>query len=304
MSLYIGKTPVVAASAIGGDPLDLPPELAKIAYDDFGETPEVRRQALTDLRKRIAELPDQKDRLEDVSDANLIRFVRGRKYNLDKALETTIALQNFCNDHPDWLTPTGEELLLGGAADDFCTMLPKPDKKNRRVYVMFAARGLKYFTKEFVEANPDAMIKLSIWMLNQISRDPYVQVAGLIVVNTFQNFTMSDNLSMSRMAPISHHLASFSFFNKCACIRLAGTFFVEAPVLYRAIFELAKVFLSAKIRDRIFFLGTDCAPLHSMVEDVSVLPTSLGGGTADDAITGWVTQQVALTTAEAQQKKG
>lgn len=298
MSLSIGCIPEHTSA----DPLDLSPELAKIALDDFGETPTLRRQALLDLRQLITELPDPNDRLEDVSDSNLIRFIRGRKYDLEKALETTIALQKFNIEHPDWITATEEELLMGGVTDHFCAMLSKPDKKYRKVFVMFPARGVKYFTDDFVKAHPNAMIKFNLWMFDRISRDPHVQVAGLIIINSFQNFTLNDNLRMSRMAPMSHQLATFSFFNKCACIRLAGAFMVEAPILMRAIFGLAKVFLTAKIRDRFFFLGTDCAPLHNMVEDPSLLPMCLGG-TADDAITGWVTQQVAVTAAEAQQKK-
>ena len=260
----------VGGGSNDGSTTDLSPELAKIAFEDFGETPERRQQALIDLRKRIAELPNEKDRLEDVSDVNLIRFIRGRKYDLEKALETTIA----------------------------------PDKKNRKVFVLFPAKGLKYFTDEFIKANPNAMIKFNIWMFDRISRDPHVQVAGLIMINSFQNFTLSDHIRMSKIAPMSHQLASFSFFNKCASIRLAGAFLVEAPMLVRAIFGLAKVFLTAKIRDRFFFLGSDCTPIHNMIEDRSLLPRSLGGETDDDAVGGWVVQQIALTMAEAQQKNG
>ena len=60
MALFVG------GGSNDGSTTDLSPELAKIAFEDFGETPERRQQALMDLRKRIAELPNEKDRLEDV----------------------------------------------------------------------------------------------------------------------------------------------------------------------------------------------------------------------------------------------
>src|SRR4051812_40802652 len=83
------------------DPLDLPPDLVDVAFREFGETPELRSQKLFELKQRIAELPDE-DRISDTSDLNLIRFLRGRKYNVDIALQTTVNLVNFNRAHPDW----------------------------------------------------------------------------------------------------------------------------------------------------------------------------------------------------------
>ena len=122
------------------DPLNLPDFLAKIALEDFGETPETRAAALVELRKRIAELPDEKDRLEDVTDGNLIRFIRGRKYDMDRALETTVEMRRFKNENPDWFNPSPEALTQ---FDAFCGLLPTTSPTGQKVFVMFPAKGIK-----------------------------------------------------------------------------------------------------------------------------------------------------------------
>ena len=103
---------MVKLSVAGGedDPLELPEYLKKMALEDFGETTETRRTALIELRKRISELSDEKDRMVNITDANLVRYIRGRKYDLDKALETTVERQRFETKHPEWMTISDEVL--------------------------------------------------------------------------------------------------------------------------------------------------------------------------------------------------
>ena len=56
-------------------------ELAALALKDFGEIKERRSAALLELRARIEALPES-DRLSDTSEANIIRFIRARAWNL------------------------------------------------------------------------------------------------------------------------------------------------------------------------------------------------------------------------------
>jgi hypothetical protein len=59
------------------DELDLPEDLLKIAFEELGETKEIRKEKLIELRELINNLPDEEYKLEDTSDKNLIRFLRG-----------------------------------------------------------------------------------------------------------------------------------------------------------------------------------------------------------------------------------
>ena len=143
--------------------------------------------------------------MEDLTDANLIRFLRGRKYDMERALETTVEMRRFKNENPDWFNPTPEALVV---FDMFCGLLPTPSPHGHKVFVMFPAKGIKVgvvtrfhafvvhclnghtplfpplsplppcqmFTDQFVKANPLAMIQFNIWMFDRVSRDPHVQV--------------------------------------------------------------------------------------------------------------------------------
>lgn len=71
------------------DPTLLPSELASVALELYGETTELRKESLLELRDRIKELP-LSDQLDDTSDKSLIRFLRFRKYDLEKSLQGTV----------------------------------------------------------------------------------------------------------------------------------------------------------------------------------------------------------------------
>ena len=81
------------------DSLHLNPMLAEYAWTVYGENDIVRKESLETLRDMIRHLPNENDRLQDVSDRNLIRFLRSRKFNLEKSLECTVQYQHFLNQH-------------------------------------------------------------------------------------------------------------------------------------------------------------------------------------------------------------
>ena len=91
--------PTCTEQQLPGDPLALPTAaLRSAAFDQWGETAETRLAALTQLRARIEALPAE-DRLHDLGDANLMRFIRNRKFDVDKALATTVKLKRFYTAH-------------------------------------------------------------------------------------------------------------------------------------------------------------------------------------------------------------
>ncbi|XP_077525781.1 alpha-tocopherol transfer protein-like isoform X2 [Haemaphysalis longicornis] len=59
-------------------------ELKDIAHRELGETPEVRREAIEQLRKLLADDPSLHSPTDD---AFLTKFLRARKYNVDKAFK-------------------------------------------------------------------------------------------------------------------------------------------------------------------------------------------------------------------------
>ena len=93
------------------DPLVLTEELANHAYKSYSETEQLRQESLQSLRQKIQQLPNPSDQLKDVSDINLIRFLRSKKFRLEKALKSTIDYQRFLDQHAaDLKDITAEEI--------------------------------------------------------------------------------------------------------------------------------------------------------------------------------------------------
>lgn len=133
------------------DQFNLSPELAKQALEEFGETPERRTMALTELRARIAALPSE-DQLADTTDANIIRFLRARKYDMDKALESTNQFKHFQDKFADVIAAPGlRKLVL--MSKDFLEVFREPN--GGKVYVVMRPKmGLSKFTPELKAESP------------------------------------------------------------------------------------------------------------------------------------------------------
>jgi hypothetical protein len=82
--------------------VELPKELQEVAFEEFGETEELRTSQLLALREEINQLPEI-DRLTDTGDVNLIRFLRSRKFDIEKALHSTVQWQRFYKKYEEVL---------------------------------------------------------------------------------------------------------------------------------------------------------------------------------------------------------
>jgi hypothetical protein len=77
-----------ALRAWDGISLDAWPELKAAAAEQLGETDATKAVALPALRAKLNALPEE-ERPTDVSDANLLRHLRGRKFRVEEACAHT-----------------------------------------------------------------------------------------------------------------------------------------------------------------------------------------------------------------------
>lgn len=216
-----------------------------------------------------------------MSDANLIRFLRARKYDMDKAVASTSKFHKFCIKHQTAIgaqpgVPLKDLVLL---CDKFLEVFR--DGPAGKVYVvMRPALGIKKFTPELKKSNPRAMMQINFWMFDYLSKDPQAQIAGLCICNTFADLGFQGQMALQNMAPMSDQTATFELFNILGT-RLKGAFIFEQPVLMNVIWFLARPFMSKKIQDRFHLCGKDYDQLKTVCQDMSILPAYLGGTLAD-----------------------
>jgi hypothetical protein len=189
-------------SSDSADPLDLPPNLAAEAFAQYQETPNSRRKALDELRLGILAL-DEADRINDVSDANLIRFVRCRKYDVARALDTTVQLKRFYTKHATLLRGLdGEAFKL---LDQFEAVRIRKDldkQSGKTVLMIRPARLMPHMTSEFKQKHPNALLRFNIWLMDRLSRDPDVQVNGLVALMTCSEMGFFDMVSFVNIMTI------------------------------------------------------------------------------------------------------
>lgn len=271
------------------DQFNLSPELAAIALRDFGETPEIRNASLKELRQKIAALPAA-DQLSDTSDVNIIRFLRARKYDIDKAAESTVKLKHFQDKFEDVIsTPGLKDLVL--QCKDFLQVFR--ESNGGKVYVVMRPKqGIKIFTPELKKKHPRAMMQINYWMFDYLSKDPQCQIAGMVICNTFKNLTLMENVAIQNMAPMSDQTATFQLFNILGT-RLKGAFIFEQPFIMNIIWFLARPFMSEKIQTRFHLCGSDYEQLKTVCRDMSLLPDYIGGSLPPTALSDFIERAVA-----------
>jgi len=138
------------------DTCELPNDLKKIAEEKLGETGAKRSEALILLRNLINDLPVS-DQIEDLSDLNLVRFLRFRKYDVKRALDSTVELKRFYTGHNEVLSNMHAAEFV--QFNNFVTVLRNHDSEGRVIVIFQPAKGVKVFTPEFKKANPRALLR-------------------------------------------------------------------------------------------------------------------------------------------------
>lgn len=140
------------------------------------------------------------------------------------------------------------------------------------------------------------MIRFNLWLYDRISRNAIAQVCGVVIINSFMNFTFWDNVTMSRMAPISHHIAIVQYLSNCVGLRLASACVLEAPSFFTLVWPMLRMFLSEKMRSRVSVYGASQQDrLKDIVPDINILPICLGGLTTDGIAERWLEREVAAS---------
>ena len=203
-------------------------------------------------------------------------------------------MQRFYNVHPEWVNPDPNDLIQ---LNRCIRVMEKHDAKFRRVVILIATNVAIFFANnpEILKTKPDFLIQFQIWLLDRLSRDVYVQVGGLVLINSFIGAGFQDRIVLSRNIKIKNISILFGFLSKCTPIRFAGGFILDAPYFLRALWPVVRMFLSEKIRNRYHFCGTTSNELDNLIIDKTILLVSLGGRVPDsDYSYCWITNQVNL----------
>jgi hypothetical protein len=269
------------------DPLDLPKELQELAFQELGETIENRTIALEKLRLKINEHSNEKERLKDTTDRNLIRFLRTKKYDIEKSLQATIDYQKFLNKHEHELQNITREEILNFREGNLA--VKEPDTLGRIVIIIRAKKVLDNYTPEYKKTNPKFFLRLNYFLLELLSQNAYAQICGVIIIFSCQGLTFYDQLQIPLMASIVDDIACLNVFQILG-IRLKAACTYHEPAIISWLWLVIGQFVNEIMRPRFHFCGTNLSKIHEKLRDVSILPVCLGGSTPDDdpIFTQWI----------------
>ncbi|KAF8778862.1 Alpha-tocopherol transfer protein-like [Argiope bruennichi] len=219
----------------------LTPELQKRAETTLGETSHAKAKALVDFRRLINEQPDIYSRLDEVF---LLRFLRTKKYDVQKAFKIYCNYYHFQSKQRGKFTgfkPSDMKKVI-----EMNNILYMPYRVPPGSHVAIFRMGAFDVTK----ATAQDMIA-TVFMIGEMILDTEAtQVCGGIIIIDAEG--------------------------NCLPERLRAIHFVHEPFPYHAIYKLMQPLLKKKIKERLHFHGNNMSSLHKYVPK-DFLPEELGG---------------------------
>ncbi|XP_055594964.1 alpha-tocopherol transfer protein-like isoform X2 [Uranotaenia lowii] len=247
---------------------DLTPFGRKVAQEELRETPEIKAQAVEELREMLK----AQDELVVPSDneAWLVRFLRPCKFYPKSAYELIQRYYQFKVKHADMymdLSPSRETNIF---KQNILAVFPNRDQLGRRILLIELGKRWKH-----KEVTLDEVFKGCVLFLEAAMLEPETQVHGAVVI-----FDM-DGLSLQQAWQFTPPFAMriVDWLQDAMPLRIKGIEIVNQPKIFNMVFALFKPFLRDKLRGRIVFHGTDRESLYKHISQECLPPCY--GGTVD-----------------------
>lgn len=219
---------------------EVPPYWEAVAQRELGETPELKTKCLAELRVLISD--DSLLRCP-TDDAFLLKFLRGRKYQVNEAFNTIRAYFRSRRDHPDFyreLRPDSINYDLVVRKHRLVVILKERDLLGRAVaYLRLGAWNTSICP--ILD-----LIRATIVFAECSINDEETQVNGLIGLADFKGLQLSHLRHFVPLLRTFIHLAQ-----DCYPVRLKGIYAVNCPLLFETLLALAKPFLKSKLLSRV-----------------------------------------------------
>ncbi|XP_070539743.1 alpha-tocopherol transfer protein-like [Ptychodera flava] len=233
------------------------------AKREVNEDPGTRQQKLNELRDLFKTRPDINFRLDD---AFLLRFLRNKKFDVDRAFKMLIHYYKVRKDFPDMFdnyVPSSVKKIFELNTQMVC---PGTDKEGR---VILVGKIGDWDPEKYALMDG---IKAQLLLLETLLADEEVQVHGMVFVADYAGLNKKH---MKFMSPMVMKKMNDVYMNAMP-IRFKAMHYVRQPELFSTLFALFKPLLTEKMKKRLNFHGDEYGTLHEHVPS-ALLPTELGG---------------------------
>ncbi|XP_043527057.1 alpha-tocopherol transfer protein-like isoform X1 [Frieseomelitta varia] len=240
------------------------PEVMEYARRELGETDDVKCRTLQELRDIIYErgecLPHRMD------DDFLIRFLRTRNFNVNRAHRLIVNYCNFKEEHPEIHQDVCPPEMKHIGEDDVMSVPPYRTQDGRRIMIYRLGNWdpRKYGVEEIFKAT---VIILELGVL-----EPRAQILGGDVIFDLEGITMAHAWTITpQVASMVVALMVSAFPMTTNAIHI-----LHQSWVFDVMFSVFKPLLDVKMQNKIFFHGSNMDSLHKHIS-ASYLPKKYGG---------------------------
>lgn len=245
---------------------DLKQDLETVARLELGETPEVKRDSLAELYRLLEE--DNELRVPPDDDF-LLMFLRTRKYNVPEALERIKRYFRARKKMPEYF----EELTTS-------SVLYETVFREHKL-IMYAGErdpmGRVASVTNYGAWNSNIcsiaeLLRCGLWAMECSLLEEETQIRGFVAAIDLKGFSTHHLMQMTPwfLARV------ISIAQDTFPVRLKGIYFLNTPSVFDVVYAIAKPFLSAKLKSRLHFIGSDLSQVCGALPS-ELIPEEFGG---------------------------
>ncbi|KAG8197456.1 hypothetical protein JTE90_014937 [Oedothorax gibbosus] len=242
----------------------LTPEIVEKAKLELGETPEKVQKSLKELKQLLEDEPDLKPILDEKF---LLRFLRAKKFNVHKALNTLCNFYRFQTKHAGIITRFWPSQMKHVLNMNIINVLPFRGTDGSSIGLCRLGNFdmSKATVKELIATSNIAV---------EVGLEPEAtSVCGSELILDLNGFTLKHAANLSSPSLL---LTLIKYFQDCIACRVKSLHVVNEPYYFNVITKFVKKFLHKKLQDRLHFHGRDLKSLHKQISP-ELLPEYLGG---------------------------
>lgn len=244
------------------------------AEKELGETQDLTKARISQLRHMLTVTKTIPHGRRD--DAFLLRFLRAKKFDVEKAYKMTVKYFSMKQQSPELFKVSPISDLSDLLQMQIQLMIPNRDSNGRQLYIFRVEKCDPY------KCPVETVFRSNVLALENAVREPEIQIGGLIVLLDMAGA----GLGHAKFLAPNLSRRTVEVIQEAFPLRFKAFHILHQPFYFDAVLAVLKPFLKDKIRRRIYLHGNSLESLHKFISK-DMLPAEYGGSKPNFDNTTW-----------------